>query len=286
MVVLTILAAGLLVPLTTNIESKRYEATQKVLAEANEALIGYAMSHSTTPSCTCNYVSSGALDSSASTCPYKAPCPGSNPYSPNSGGNYTMIRHYLPCPDKTSAFGVATNFPNDGKEDRNGAACEVQEGNLPWVDLGVGRTDAWGNHLHYSVTDNATTTFSDKSSGFTSASSGDKIVCNSSSCATIVASQLPAVILSYGKNGKGALHEDPLATQQAAPNSDDERENIDMRTTADPTCCKPGGSGTNDHFVSHSSSEASATTSEFDDLVVWLPSSVLVSRVCPAGGCL
>ena len=40
MLVLTILAAGLLLPLTTNIEMKRYEATQKILLEAREALMG------------------------------------------------------------------------------------------------------------------------------------------------------------------------------------------------------------------------------------------------------
>ena len=45
MLVLTILAAGILVPLTSSIEMKRYEATQKILQEAREALIGYAMSH-------------------------------------------------------------------------------------------------------------------------------------------------------------------------------------------------------------------------------------------------
>jgi len=285
MLVLTILAAGLLLPLTTNIEIKRYEATQKILEEARESLIGFAMSNSTTP-CTCGYISSGALDSSASTCPTKTPCPPSNPYAPNNLGTYTMNRHYLPCPDKTSAFGIATNPPNDGQEDRNGSgACEAQEGNLPWVDLGVGKADAWGNHLHYSVTDNATATFSDKSSGFTSASFGDKKICLSASCTNMIAAQLPAVILSYGKNGRGAMHDDPLATPQVAPSSADERENIDLKTAADPTCCKPTVNGTNDHYVSRAPSDASATTTEFDDLVVWLPTDLLVSRVCPSGGC-
>jgi prepilin-type N-terminal cleavage/methylation domain-containing protein len=286
MLVLTILAAGLLVPLTTNIESGRYAATQKILEEAREALIGFAMSNPTITPCTCDYAPSGALNSSGSTCPTKTPCPPSNPYAPNNAGTYTMIRHYLPCPDKTSAFGIATNPPNDGKEDRNvSGACEAQEGNFPWVDLGVGKADAWGNHLHYSVTDNATATFSDKSSGFTSASSGDKSICLSASCTTIIAELLPAVILSYGKNGRGAIHDDPLATSQVAPSSADERENTDIRTTKDPTCCKPALSGTNDYFVSRAPSEASATTTEFDDLVIWLPSSILVSRVCPSGGC-
>jgi prepilin-type N-terminal cleavage/methylation domain-containing protein len=294
MVVLTILAAGVLVPLTASIESKRYESTQKILEETREALIGFAMSHPIiNPNsyiCTCNYdpsspyllITSPSPNSSSCTpSTFSAPsiCPTSSLTTPIQ--IRTQGPHYLPCPDKTSAFGIAANLPNDGKEDRNGSACEAQEGNLPWVDLGVGKADAWGNHLHYSVS----TAFSDSTNGFTSTTSGDKSVCNSASCTTIVASQLPAVILSYGKNGKGAIHDDPLATPQVAPSSDDERENIDMRTTVDPTCCKPAGSGTNDHYVSRPPSEASATITEFDDLVVWLPTALLVSRVCPAGGC-
>jgi len=272
MVVLTILAAGVLVPLTASIESKRYESTQKILDESREAVIGFTMSSHI---CTCSYDGAGNR-TSGSTCSISI-CPATGSI------NTSWSRHYLPCPDKTSAFGIndATHQPNDGKEDRNGNVCEAQEGNLPWVDLGVGKADAWGNHLHYSVS----AAFSDSTNGFTSTTLGDKSVCNSASCTTIVASQLPAVILSYGKNGKGAIHDDPLATPQVAPSSDDERENIDMRTTADPTCCKPALSGTNDHFVSRAPSEASATTTEFDDLVIWLPGGVLLSRVCPSGGC-
>lgn len=309
MLVLTILAAGMLVPLTASIESRRYEATQKILEEAREALIGFAMSHPVTnPNtyvCTCNY---------DTTQPSPFPLI-TDPSNPNHSSCYpntflpintcpavstttpiqtrTQGPHYLPCPDKTSAFGIndSTHQPNDGKEDRNGSACEAQEGNFPWVNLGVGKTDAWGNHLHYGVS----ATFSDSTNGFTSASSGDKNVCRSSINASngapcpdpaiLMAEKVPAVILSYGKNGWGAIHDDPLATPQVAPSKDDERENTDTRTTADPTCCKPGLSGANDNYVSRPPSEASATTTEFDDLVIWLPSSVLVSRVCPAGGC-
>jgi prepilin-type N-terminal cleavage/methylation domain-containing protein len=296
MLVLTILAAGLLVPLTANIESGRYTATQKILEEAKEALIGFAMSHPVNnPSsfiCTCNYDASNSLIQSGPTSSSCYPssflpvekCPPSSTTSPIQ--IRTQGPHYLPCPDKTSAFGIndSTHQPNDGKEDRNGSACEAQEGNLPWVDLGVGKADAWGNHLHYSVS----AAFSDSTSGFTSASSGDKIICLSASCTTKIAENLPAVILSYGKNGRGAIHDDLLATPQVAPSSADERENIDIRTTLDPTCCKsllPPLSGTNDHYVSRAPSEASATTTEFDDLVVWLPTALLVSRVCPSGGC-
>ena len=92
---------------------KRYEATQKILQEAREALIGYAMSHK---------------DASG--------------------------KPYLPCPDKTTASGIAPNLPNDGIEDRAmqpGCPCDTPEGNFPWATLGVGNADAWGNRLRYRV---------------------------------------------------------------------------------------------------------------------------------------
>jgi prepilin-type N-terminal cleavage/methylation domain-containing protein len=57
MLVLTILAAGVLVPMTANIEMRRYEETKKLLEQAREALIGYAINHSTTipGTCKCTY---------------------------------------------------------------------------------------------------------------------------------------------------------------------------------------------------------------------------------------
>ncbi|HYP68734.1 MAG TPA: type II secretion system protein, partial [Thiobacillaceae bacterium] len=47
MLVLTILAAGLLVPLTTSIETRRIAETNNSMATIQDALIGYAMSHRT-----------------------------------------------------------------------------------------------------------------------------------------------------------------------------------------------------------------------------------------------
>jgi prepilin-type N-terminal cleavage/methylation domain-containing protein len=236
MLVLTILAAGLLLPLTTNIEMKRYEATQKILLEAREALIGYAMSHK------------------------------------DATG-----KPYLPCPDKTS--GITSNLPNDGIEDRTTTPgpgfppCDTPEGNFPWATLGVGNADAWGNRLRYRVEFG----YSDSTNGFSSASPPPAAIqiCNQSGCPanSIVAAQLPAVILSFGKNGWGAINSNtPIGANgvpQASPTSADELENVNG----------------NWNYVSRAPTEASPTTTEFDDLVVWLPTAMLFSRVCPEGGC-
>jgi prepilin-type N-terminal cleavage/methylation domain-containing protein len=101
LVVLTILAGGLLVPLTKRIEAERIRSTQQTLEDAQQALIGYAMSHR-----------------AADNRPY-LPCPDKMTVTnivtnkPNDG-----------LEDRTTG---ASPGP-----------CEVQEGNFPWATLGIG----------------------------------------------------------------------------------------------------------------------------------------------------
>jgi prepilin-type N-terminal cleavage/methylation domain-containing protein len=47
LVIMTILIGGLAVPLSAQIQARRIAETQKTLAEAREAIIGYAMTHNT-----------------------------------------------------------------------------------------------------------------------------------------------------------------------------------------------------------------------------------------------
>lgn len=148
-------------------------------------------------------------------------------------------RPYLPCPDTDG----------NGTENRNGNVCIQQEGDLPWADLGLGREDAWGNTLRYRVTD----VFSSKATGFTLASAGDMRVCSTSACATVIATSVPVLILSLGKNG--------LAT----PTDADELKNKTI-DAADKD------------FVQHIQVAAS-----FDDVIAWLPQGILVNRMISAG---
>ncbi|MEW5781274.1 MAG: type II secretion system protein [Pseudomonadota bacterium] len=146
-------------------------------------------------------------------------------------------RPYLPCPDTDG----------DGIENRSGGSCTNQEGILPWSTLGLGRQDAWGNPFRYRVT----ASFSNSTTGFTLLTGGDLRVCTTSACIATLGTQLPAVILSAGKNG--------LAT----PTDADELANLDGNTD----------------FVMHDS----ANTTSFDDLVVWLPAAILFNRMISAG---
>jgi prepilin-type N-terminal cleavage/methylation domain-containing protein len=168
---------------------------------------------------------------------------------------------HFPCPDKTTAAGVGT--ANDGQEDRNaGGTCVVREGNIPWTTLGISNADAWGNRFRYNVT----STFS-ISTGTTMslASTGDIQICDTSACTTTSATNIPIVVLSHGKNGLGAINinggTNPAAT------SADELENTNGNT----------------NYVSRNITDQTSPAGEFDDLVVWLPSSVIFSRLVAAG---
>lgn len=170
---------------------------------------------------------------------------------------------HLPCPDVTSGAGA-----NDGLEDFNAGtgACNAQEGNIPWVTLAVAPTDSWGNRIHYAVS----AAFSNRSPAATMslASVGTLTICAAAACtpATAIAVNVPAVILSYGKNGWGAINSSTNA-QNPAPASLDELEN----TNGDST------------FVSRAQTAKDSPAGEFDDIVVWLSSSVMFNRMVAAG---
>jgi hypothetical protein len=169
----------------------------------------------------------------------------------------------MPCKDEN----------HDNLDDVTGKRCNL----LPWATLGVANQDAWGNRLHYSLTNdpsNPLKTYGNKSTGFSNLSSGDNVICSSSSggCSGIVANGVPVVILSHGPNGWGA--QSVTGSVLAPPTSHDEKENNDTDAT----------------FVSRppykpADGSAAERAKEFDDLVVWIPDGLLKSRVCPAGGC-
>jgi prepilin-type N-terminal cleavage/methylation domain-containing protein len=165
---------------------------------------------------------------------------------------------YLPCPDKTGGGGAGT--ANDGQEDRAvGGACVVQQGNFPWVTLGMAQADPWGNRLRYSVTN----TFSNSTAGFTLASTGGITI--NDAAGTALASTIPAVLISHGKNGSGAINSS--GTANAAPAGANELTNTNPLATAvsNPPVGVGGGGGV------------------FDDLVVWLPPTTLFNRMIQAG---
>lgn len=170
---------------------------------------------------------------------------------------HALAKNHLPCPDLTAGAGS-----NDGTEDFNAATgvCSGQEGNIPWTTLGIPQTDPWGQRFHYRVTP----AFSNRipASSFSLSSNGDIRICQAAGCTATQASanSIPAIVLSYGKNGAEIL---------ACPNAAraDECEN----RTADTT------------FTSRFISAADSPAGEFDDVVVWLSPNILFNRMVAAG---
>lgn len=146
-------------------------------------------------------------------------------------------RPYLPCPD--------TN--GNGDENREVAGgCTDAAGEVPWVLLGLGLSDSWNNAYLYRVT----AAYSNSNVGFTLIPLGGNDIVNTAGGAN-VATGIPAVIVSKGKNGNGA--------------SVDELENSDGDAT----------------FVSKEQIDLAANA--FDDVVVWVPTTILVNRMVTAG---
>ncbi|MCH8976546.1 MAG: prepilin-type N-terminal cleavage/methylation domain-containing protein [Proteobacteria bacterium] len=182
---------------------------------------------------------------------------------------HVLQNAYLPCPDCTStAGGCAAATANDGVEDTvvagGGLTCATEVGNLPWVTLGVKSTDEWNNIFTYRVDD----TFADRNIAatdgtgcaasatlnvsFSLCSDGEIIVLNSAG-GTNLATNIPAIVVSHGKN-----------FSLGAPTAN-ETENLNSDTT----------------FVDTNFSNNAITG--FDDMVIWISPHVLRTMSVKAG---
>lgn len=174
---------------------------------------------------------------------------------------YTLINRHLPCPDKAAGADNGLNDrPNDGVEDFDVAGnCIVAEGNLPWATLAVFDRDAWGQALIYRVT----AAFSQRAplNTFALATPGVIRICNEAACnVPRLTDSAVAVMVSRGKN------QGVCGTLPSPPACADERANDD---------------GINNDFVSHEL--ILNANAEYDDVVLWLSSNVLMNRMVAAG---
>lgn len=156
---------------------------------------------------------------------------------------------YLPCPDTDG----------DGIENRTGNLCTAADGQLPWNTLGFGNQDAWNNRFRYHVTP----AFARNDIGITLSTTGTLRVCEQAACTSTMATQLPVVVVSHGRNGLGGISSTNVANPAAS--SADEVENTDA--DAD--------------FVMHTITPAGVN--EFDDLVIWISPNILYNRLIAAG---
>jgi prepilin-type N-terminal cleavage/methylation domain-containing protein len=227
--IITLLLGSILVPLTTQVEQRQVSETQKTLEDIKEALVGHA-----------------------------------------------VAKGYLPCPDRTSGgAGVpfSNDYANDGVEDyiSGTGACfsATATGNVPWVTLGLGASDPWGNRFRYRVHSN----YAQRSpAALFNLSSLTNLAVTATSGGTLLTAASPdgavAVIISHGKNGYGAMNA-LTNTARPAPTSADEIDNI------------PGGSASS--FTSRTITPLGSAAGEFDDIVIWIGKYTLFNRMVAAG---
>lgn len=167
---------------------------------------------------------------------------------------FAIANGRLPCPATAT---IASGAANAGVENKPGAACGggVAEGVLPWATLGVPELDPWGLRFTYRV---ATALADDPAAGmqasFLITDTGNITVTDG---AVNIGTQLPAVVVSHGKNGLGAFRPDGTQVGGATGN---ELQNANNDVT----------------FVSQ------LPAPNFDDLVIWVSPHVLKTRLVAA----
>lgn len=218
--VVGLLLGSILVPLGSQMKQRNKAETQRILEEARQALIGYA-----------------------------------------------MINGRLPRPSDTATAGTER------------AACSTEAectGFIPWATLGIPPTDAWGKVLRYSVESSyaggVTGTAGISTAQFTSSAGRTVQTRDTAGGTVVVASNIPAVLLSHGERNRGTTADGTVLPDHpsVSPNANaDEDANAQAgatvfwwRAPADNTTA-PGG--------------------EFDDQVVWIPSTHLFSQLVAAG---
>lgn len=192
----------------------------------------------------------------------------------------------LPCP-----VDLDDNYPPDGIEDPEdpnaGTDCSAEEGALPWRQLGIGRRDAWGNPLLYRVTQDFADgpeddEGNDSSSGSSFALNSDEddgegdLTVEDGEGGTIT-SDTPAVVVSFGPQGDQVWTEAGFVCpgsggEPANGFSDDETENCDWIDD-----------NSDDTYVAADFRTSDASAGRFDDMLIWLPTPILKTRMVDVG---
>ena len=252
--IITILLGSILVPLTTQVENRNFDTTQRILDQAREALLGYAAANGRFP-CPASPTSNGAETFATIPIPGNA---GNGICNPSVTGTSTWIG-FLPA----ATIGFTPVDANGYAVDAWGLTQNRIRYAVSNATIGAGNTNT------FTRTSNATTGM--RFAGMSSIAGAALLyVCNSgtgvvaaTNCGTAVtlASNAPVVIWSVGPNaattGGSSVHE----AQNPNP----------IGGTADRI------------FVSRPRAMADAAGGEFDDIVTWVGTPTLFNRLIAAG---
>ena len=237
------LLGAFLAPLRAQIDAARIRETERMLGEIRDALIGHA-----------------------------------------------ITRGALPCPDVVA----------DGIDGAAPATCAgtALAGVLPFQALGVPRADAWGRYFEYRVTEEFTNRaltgqppaagrldlidtgdVTVLTRGDDPATGGTTEIKHQSPAAALVRTA-PAVVLSAGPNGLGGIGV-ATGTALASPGGGaaDEIENADGDATFVSRIHSRGAAGCDD---ADETSVPPPPSCEFDDVVTWISTPVLMARLVEA----
>lgn len=165
---------------------------------------------------------------------------------------FAVVNRRLPCP---AAPGTADTVAGAGIERAPTAAgCTGGAvGVLPWATLGLPEADSWGRRFSYRVSPS----FSRTAPAITLASAGDNTVQNLALVS--IAIQVPAVVVSHGANPAGSRNRQGALAAPGANPGEVENSDGDAIYVADT----PGAN--------------------FDDQVIWIPTTLLLGRMLQAG---
>lgn len=241
LVIVGLLLGGLLMPLATQVEVQRRTETERTMEQIREAMIGFAIANGR-----------------------------------------------LPCPADPA---IATGTINAGNERNPAGPCTGGLlGVVPWVTLGVNELDAWGRRFTYRVTpslaDSDPTTVTPPpgclqttvNASFALCSVGNMDIRTGLAPAAFVATAIPAVIVSHGKNGRGAFL--PTGTQMTCPAVPIPPPVLPPPEEVANADC-PGKPPT--LFISRTPTTATAPGGEFDDIITWIAPPTLMKSMVDAG---
>ena len=213
---------------------------------------------------------------------------------------YAQANGRLPCPADGT---LATGATGAGLEEVTSTVTNVcKSGNqyavLPWATLGLPEIDVWGRRFTYKVVQ---PTFSDAiaqnswnttgqspsctapvptptQASFALCSLGNFVITTRTAANKTGSSVtgIPVVIISHGKNGYGAYTSSGTQISPSTSGVDEPANSTATATTFYSREQSPQPSGS-------CSDTAAGVFCEFDDLVAYIPMSVLVTRMVAAG---
>jgi prepilin-type N-terminal cleavage/methylation domain-containing protein len=258
MVIVALLLAGSFIPLSTQIEVRNVADTRRTVDQIKEALIGFAQANG------------------------RLPCPADGTVGNGSNDAYGQAagtEQYTPVAGPTQCAGTA--------------------GVVPWKTLGTPELDAWGRRFSYRVSQAFADNWSMSTWGCTPTITPTQptsfALCavggltvntrnDTSHAGTAIASQLPAVVISHGRNGYGARTSAGVLITWASGDADgvpdqnaDEAANVNPAATTfyirNPTSARSGCSD----------ATSGSVFCEFDDMVSWISPNTLIARMVSAG---